>query len=63
MLLLFFMQVYTMNEYSFKKTIGVAILTLLGILFVWAIVVVFFVLIMQMYNFIVDIIREVNLME
>lgn len=62
-LLLFFMQVYTMNEYSFKKTIGVAILTLLGILFVWAIVVVFFVLIMQMYSFIVDIIREVNLME
>lgn len=61
-LIMCFAQVYTMNEYSFKKTIGVIVLTLLGMVFVWAIAVVFFVLITQMYSFILDIVREIHMM-
>ncbi len=57
-----FVEVYTMNEYSIKRTAGVIILTLIGMVFVWAVAVIFFVLITQMYSFIKDIIVEINLM-
>lgn len=56
--ILFFISLKVMNEYSFKKTIGVALLVIISCVLIWLLLGLFFVLTEQVITFIKDVLIE-----
>lgn len=58
---LFFQTIRVMNQYSVKKTVGIAILSLLTMLLIWVVAFLIIVLWNQIWLFVTDILVEVGL--
>ncbi len=59
--ILFFLSIKTMNGYSFRQTIGVCILIIITCVLIWIVLLLFFVLVEQVFTFLIDLAREIRL--
>ena len=61
-LFLFFLSLKVMNDYTLGKAIGVFLLVLCTMVLIWAIVVLFYVLTNNLWNFIQDLLLELRIL-
>lgn len=61
MLLLFFIAVKVMNEYTMLQTVGIVVLSILAMLLIWAVAVLVYALANQFILFITGLMREIRL--
>lgn len=59
---LYFIGLKTMNDYTFKKSIGTFLLILLGMLIIWALTILLFALTVQFFSFISDFYLEIKIL-
>lgn len=60
-LLIFFLSVRTLNDYTVGQTVKVCIISLITILLIWAVVILIFALTSQLAQFIKDIVLEIRM--
>ena len=61
-ILLFLASVYKMNTFTFGKTIGVCLLSIVGVAAIWLLVLIFFTLTDQLFGFGVEIKEEIGVL-
>lgn len=59
--LLVFFAIMIQNNYSFKKTIGVAVLSLIGVALIWAVAIMVISLSVQVVTWMQEVIREISI--
>ena len=60
MAVLFFLCLMTANEYSFSRAVVMSVISIIANLIIWAIILLFIVLLYQVFSFVDEIIRESN---
>ena len=61
MLILLFLALQRLNDYSVKKTVCVVFIAIIAMLIIWGVIILIFTLFAQVVGFIQDILREVKL--
>lgn len=61
MMLLLFVSLMVLNDYSISKTLGITLLSLIAIVILWAVLILLFSLTVQLFSLVFNFIREVQL--